>query len=102
VEKVEKVEKASNEGELFDFLLCNYLLLRCGKLGDEQKIMLDALNISWVEHVEKEMGLNKNNGLLFKVLLATHKFISAKVTLTYSSDTANQPKNSLLRIQPLD
>jgi hypothetical protein len=45
---------------------------------------------------------NKNNGLLFKVLLATHKFISAKVTLTYSSDTANQPKNSLLRIQPLD
>ncbi len=54
---MEKVEKASNEGELFDFLLCNYLLLRCGKLGDEQKIMLDALNISWVEHVEKEMGL---------------------------------------------
>jgi hypothetical protein len=53
--KVEK--KASNEGELFDFLLCNYLLLRCGKLGDEQKIMLDELNISWTEHVEKEMGL---------------------------------------------
>ena len=53
--KVEK--KAFNEGELFDFLLCNYLLLRCGKLGDEQKIMLDELNISWTEHVEKEMGL---------------------------------------------
>ena len=56
-----------DESHLYDFLLCNYLLFKCGKLGNEQKRLLHELNVSWIEHVEKQEKLPVMEGVVMSV-----------------------------------
>lgn len=43
---------SDQEKKLYEFLVINYLLMRCGCLSDDMKEQLDTTLPDWIDHVE--------------------------------------------------